>query len=144
MSKTYGYDEVLCLRPVESPCGEHPSKELRFSGRPAWIYHFGNRSFRNLEDDHKAWDSMGRREDFAAGALLWDLYDNDATYGPNGRDDDNIEYSVNELWNMFNDAGVRDMKDVYDKLSGSGVRQEVIDEVFVDHGFFVDANGKIP
>lgn len=110
-----------------------------------WLYKLGNKSVYNLEDDFKSWDSLGRKEDIAAAALLWDLYDNAATYGGGQSDDDKISFDINEMWNLLNKTEMRDMKDVYDvmvsKYGEGSIGHKHIDEIFIAHGFFVDENG---
>jgi hypothetical protein len=115
--------------------------ELEFEaheGDKPWIYRYSHSSTVNLEDDLKVWESMGRREDMAVAALLWDLYDSGSMYG--GPDDDNISLSIETIWKAINDKEVRDVKDIFDAFSKI-VPLLDLEKVFISHGVFHDKNG---
>ena len=115
--------------------------ELNYIGpsdNKPWIYRYGSGGTINMDDNLKPWDSMGRREDVAFSALLWDLYDKPNFYG--GNDDEQIKMSIDEIWEVLNKPEIRDVKDIYDGLIKK-VDETKLKKLFIDHGFFADKNG---
>lgn len=109
------------------------------------LFWYGNGAAIDMEDHIKAWDNMGRDEDLAAAALLWDIYDSSDTYDGNP-DDDGIRISGDDpmtfVWSLLNQENIRDMKDAYDALRFSqSLDKRALDEIFIAHGFFADENG---
>jgi|GEM_PF-3689673 len=103
-----------------------------------WIYRYSYSSTVNLEDNMKVWSSMGRREDMAVSALLWDLYDGGSMYG--GPDDDGVSLPIETIWKALNDPEVRDVKDIFDAFSLI-VPLLDLEKIFISHGVFNDENG---
>jgi hypothetical protein len=126
---------------------------------PLWDYHWGTPrahglySFRragnkNLNDQFKAYANLGREEEWAFAAVLWDVLDHPAFYEPQQDSDgntDEVTVPMWRLWPTLDRPGIRDFKDVYDALSGLAPHypewQAKLDTIFREHGIFVDADG---
>lgn len=107
------------------------------------LYVFGNKPL-NLETNWEAPShSRGELEEFAVASLLWDLVDGIDT---RRIENDPIEIELETLWDIIGTKKLIDMKDVYDELKYNKIGVEDtdsdgltdLDEVFVEHGFFVD------
>lgn len=105
-------------------------------GDPRLYAHEGSRV--NFEDNLQVWDwytDTNGLEEFAAASLLWDLYD-----GVSDADDDHIDLTTEQLWDILGDttySPLQDMKDVYDALTATLPITDV-NELFISHGFFAD------
>ena len=119
-----------------------------------WIYG-------SLEENYRAWDAekftfpdgtkvILQEEELAAAGLLVDLLDG----GGNENGWDYIQLSIQDIWGIVgDDTGLDDVKDVYDAFRDSNLLKDTngnqrdtdgdgisdLDEVFIAHGFFADA-----
>lgn len=102
----------------------------------------------SIEDNILLWERYptgASLEEFSVASLLWDLYD-----GKDSWDDDNIDLSLDTLWNVLKLATpevVTNTRDLYDLLwfdsslvneDGTPVNGWDIDEIFIAHGFYAD------
>lgn len=89
----------------------------------------------------------GFNEEFSLAGILWDLYD-----GIDGVDNDNIQLSLEQIWNVLNnDVARNNIYDIYIALSSSGIpvlSQDTngngvnnLDELFISRGIYDDLNG---
>ena len=86
--------------------------------------------FGSLEVNYQAWQYRGKAEEFAVAGVLWDLYD--------GKNDDAVDLTENDMWYILKDFRA-DFTAVYEFLIEKYSDQQAgIDQIFVDHGFFVD------
>ena len=117
------------------------------------IYRLGNKYGQagiSLEINWKAWDRACSRawcysrEEFASASLFRDL--NDAPL----IDDDPFAIPIATLWAIFKNPAIKNMGDLYEALKAANIGQDggsndacaltALDELFVDHGFFVDGD----
>jgi parallel beta-helix repeat protein len=109
----------------------------------------------NFEYNWRVWDIMWLRslwglpletasmEEVAVASLLWDVID-----PVSSADDDYINLSIEEIWRVIGSVHLVDMRDVYERFvsqnigssdsDGDGISD--LDELFIAHGFFADAN----
>lgn len=97
----------------------------------------------NLEHNWKTWSPM---EEIAVAGILWDLHD-----GVNLADNDFVRLSIRDIWDVLNDPNVINVTSIYHAFTDMGLPQFIrdtdgdginnLDEVFVSHGAFSDANG---
>lgn len=95
----------------------------------------------SMELNYKVWNNGGLGEELAVTSVLWDLYDNDQIYklyDPNAKDDDNISFTIEEIWHIL--KGYKDtFTDVYTAFVNTYPdKKDEIDRIFISHGFFAD------
>jgi hypothetical protein len=127
------------------PCGLR--RQLGEPNPHLYIWEGGHTSF---ERNWRVWDTLGwwrwRRsvEEFAVASLLWDVID-----PVNSADNDFISLSIEQLWSIIGSIPLNDMRDVYERFVSQNIGStdsdndgiSDLDELFIAHGFFADANG---
>jgi len=93
-----------------------------------WVYS----TLANNEDNYKAWENKGGREEFAVAGILWDLYDKNNDKG------DTISLMFDDIWNVIKQRR-EDVYEVYTALNAAFPKQaDAIDKIFIEHGFYAD------
>ena len=101
--------------------------------------------FVDLEANQLAFEPVsGEREEYAVAGLLFDLFD-----GINPLENDAIDIDPITLFASIGNTPLADMKAVYDRLTDDNIGAgdpdcdglTNLDNIFVTHGFFVDADG---
>jgi len=97
------------------------------------LYYYNEPAVANgsLEENHKAWENSGFSETLAVASVLYDLIDSGT------EDDDSVALEFDALWQILS-QNQRHFGDVYDDLkSNHPDLSNEIDQIFIDHGFFV-------
>jgi len=101
----------------------------------SWYGGWGNPRWWDLEWQTNIRAPGRLSEEFALASLLWDLED-----GP--PDDDPVNLTLAQVWNILNSQPMNDMVDIYNAFLGSGlVNPASLDNIFIAHGVFDDLNG---
>ncbi len=86
----------------------------------------------NNEDNYKAWENKGGREEFAVAGILWDLYDKNNDKG------DTVSLMFDDIWNVIKQRR-EDVSEAYTALITAFPKQaDAIGKIFIEHGFFAD------
>ncbi|MFC2162259.1 VOC family protein [Candidatus Altiarchaeota archaeon] len=93
-------------------------------------------SFGNLEATHKAWDKLGKHEELAVAAVLWDM--NDII------NDDMMYMNRTQIYGLLKPYR-KDFTEVYKAfITKYPTQKEFIDPIFIKQGFYIDTtNGDL-
>lgn len=107
-------------------------KDVMLEDTRAYMYKYDG-IIDNLEGNFRVFED----EEFAVAGVLWDLYD-----GINETDHDNVQMTLEEIWDILNQENLDTFYYVYFALQlQSDVSSEALDEIFISHGFYNDTNG---
>lgn len=109
-----------------------------------WIYPTAGGAWNMETNQNYVTSRWAVQEEQVVARILWDFYDSDATY-PSGSDDENVSLPVATIWGVVGQyrANVHEIYDAFIALDDSAITDAQVDQVFLLHGAYYDADGDL-